>query len=50
VLKPAGLIIENPPLTSLSPIWMHICKIRAYEIGAYEMRACEMWVYGDACL
>jgi hypothetical protein len=38
--RPAGLIVENPPLTSLSPIRMHVC----------EMRAREMQAYGDACL
>ena len=25
-------------------------KESAYEIAAYEMRVCEMQVYGDACL
>jgi len=32
---PAGLIVENPRLTSLSPIWMHFCEIRTYEIARY---------------
>jgi hypothetical protein len=37
-----GLIVESPPLTSLSPIWMHVCEIRPYEVHAYEMHTYEM--------
>jgi hypothetical protein len=42
---PAGLIVENPRLTSLSPIWMHFYEIRTYEIATCEMHAYEMHAF-----